>query len=298
MTVLLYYKTRQYVPILGSLVRFRVPHLSYGNTRVAVFDGTELFASIFPERDSSCSFELLEDADLCRRPLELQENHFRDRLMTLEAFARGDHGLARCVVLVCVKSIGMRVERTVKSKSKEERKASLIEIRVFDQTGEAVISLWDALAFSPSSWTPNRTVLLIYSASYDSSKNRLLIRDNTYIDVDPHHAEANRLLDWVSDKTDPDNEVNMEPPTSVFDTDGALSGQRRILFTIAMFDEWYVDDTCTACADVNRLRGTPQGTPVMGFFSLIILELNICKLRVQHKVCYSQWQVLTPTGHA
>lgn len=245
MTVLLYYNRRQYLPFLGALVRIEAPHVSHGNNKVKTFDYASLFVSMFPERDNSCGFRLIKDTDLCRKPLEFTPNQMRQKMVTLAAFQRGDFDLANSVLLVCVKSVGPKIERTVKKGTEKEHKVHMCEVRIFDQTGNSKAIFWDGLATSPASWTANATVLMIYSAGYDEARTELQIKNDTYIDVMPDCAEAERLAQWIEEKFKSGLKDNIEPPAATFDVDEALSGQQRLLFSIAMVDEWCADSKST-----------------------------------------------------
>ncbi|MCJ1308764.1 hypothetical protein MMC25_002418 [Agyrium rufum] len=105
---------------LGQLVTICTPHISNTTTAnsstsaTAISNHAGVMASIFPERDNSCSFTMQDASDdgtLYRRPLDYdtrKSNATLSKLVTLKAFVEGAYERTGVRILVCVKSLGAR----------------------------------------------------------------------------------------------------------------------------------------------------------------------------------------------
>ena len=197
---------------LGSLVSVWTPHISANDPKTpSQHEG--LYVSIFPEKDNSCHIEVHLEEDnsmLCRNPLTIGEASSR-KLMTLENLADGGHELHNCRVLVCVKSIGQRKRRKgIKiraallwiwlinqvnfKKNSKDHAVDTLEVMVFDDTREVIMSLWEDLINSAFLWTPSRTILLLTNPGWKEGKlGKVLVNSNTFIDIDPDLYEAEWL---------------------------------------------------------------------------------------------------------
>jgi len=68
-----------------------------------------LLVNVFPERDRSCHFMVLDKVDdgkQCKSPLGYEEAHQLPNLVTLKDYLNGEHEKLDVRILVCVKSIG------------------------------------------------------------------------------------------------------------------------------------------------------------------------------------------------
>jgi hypothetical protein len=113
----------------------------------------------------------------------------------------------------------------------------LISIGVFDDTGEASLTLFGAACSSASTWQPSHTVLLISRPGWriDRSTN-LTLNANTTVDVDPNMSDALwlRALGQRLTKTE-----HVNPPFlyGVFDIEATERAEVRILYNLADIDE-------------------------------------------------------------
>ena len=90
-------------------MRVWAAHVS--NAGAGAGTGGGLCVSVFPERDRSCWFMVVEgeeDGGLCRTPVGCREGRASDGLMTLRGFVQGGFEVVGGRVLVAVKSIGGR----------------------------------------------------------------------------------------------------------------------------------------------------------------------------------------------
>lgn len=86
-------------------------------------------------------------------------------------------------------SLFIRLTSTVTTKKgvSQER----VDVGIFDDTGEATLTLWQSLAASASSWQPSHTVLLIANPRWTISQRAwLALKADTRVDVDPAFKDA------------------------------------------------------------------------------------------------------------
>lgn len=67
-----------------------------------------------------------------------------------------------------------------------------VEVGISDESGEAILVLYDIMMRSALNWTPNSTVLLISNANWKTG-SRVFVNAMTFIEVDPDIVEA----DWL-----------------------------------------------------------------------------------------------------
>ena len=90
--------------------------------------------------------------------------------------------------------------------------ADNLEVIVFDDTRDVVISLWEDLISSTSLWKPSKTILLITNPSLRGGQHKkLLINFNTYIDIDPSLYDAEWLRNRAQSMAKKDH-VNLPFP--------------------------------------------------------------------------------------
>ena len=120
-TVRLWYINASYNLRLGQLVKVFSPHVSRTSSGVMSFPSAPSVVTICPESDASTNFQLMTEAECeaktCRRSLDPIE---KMNLMTLKTFVSGGHEVVEAIVLVCVKSKGLKVMRTINKGKKNE----------------------------------------------------------------------------------------------------------------------------------------------------------------------------------
>lgn len=91
---------------IGQLVAVWATYVGDGDRGIFPCAVAPLYIKIFPEKDKSCHFLVLDDpkfAQLCRKPL-----NYESTLMSLKDFTQGGFEVAEAKVLVIVKSISTR----------------------------------------------------------------------------------------------------------------------------------------------------------------------------------------------
>ena len=73
-----------------------------------------------------------------------------------------------------------------------------IDIKVFDHTFDATLTLWGSVTPSASAWQASQTILLLTNAGLrDGQHSTILIEGKTHVDVDPCVPDASWLRDYV-----------------------------------------------------------------------------------------------------
>ena len=88
------------------------------------------------------------------------------------------------------------IKKVTFQKNAQDKVADIQEIVVFDDTFEAVLSLWEDMIDSATVWKPSSTILLITNPGWKEAKKgngKLYINPNTYTDVDPDMYDASWL---------------------------------------------------------------------------------------------------------
>jgi hypothetical protein len=95
--------------------------------------------------------------------------------------------------------------------------SDVVKVMVFDDTGEATLSLWRSMADSAQSWTAGHTILLITCPGWRIDKKIWLsVTANTMFDVDPLIPDAFWLRGFSQRLT------KREHPNPPFPTEGAM----------------------------------------------------------------------------
>lgn len=157
--------------------------------------------------------------------------------MTLNSYLSSGHdGVNDAKILVCVKSISAK--RKVPNKMGGE--SELVNVLLFDHTGEVRLALWHNFAESPTEWQPGKTILLISSPRYMieySGKGGVGVTRGTIIDVEPDFPDAEWLRKYAVGLTRKES-LCLEFPEGVWDVDAAEYGVNRMFFTLAELDDW------------------------------------------------------------
>ena len=199
----LWYAKVDYDIHLGVLVSIWTPHVSNAESNALTVKDASLVTSIFPERDNSCYFMVQTQSDegvMCKTPLGYRDGRQLDGLMTLKSFIEGGHELPDGKILVCVKSIGARKKCEPLTKheyrwlsnfsvvTKKDKEAEKVDVKVFDDTTDAKLTLWGPLCSSPAHWKPSYTILLITRPGLYGDV--LSLTTYTHVDVDPCMTDA------------------------------------------------------------------------------------------------------------
>jgi hypothetical protein len=122
-------------------------------------------------------------------------------------------------------------------KNRNGASSELISISVFDDTGEASLTLFGAACSSASTWKPSYTVLLISNPGWriDRSTN-LTLNANTTVHVNPNMSDA-LWLRALAQRLTKTEHVNPPFPYGVFDIEAAETAEVRILYNLADIDE-------------------------------------------------------------
>ncbi|KAI1211503.1 uncharacterized protein F4807DRAFT_472960 [Annulohypoxylon truncatum] len=209
---------------------------------------------------------------ILRCPLEcnLKEYEYLPALMTLKSFLSTGYDLGEGKILVCVRSVGPR--RTVQSK-KTQQTLEMVEVGIFDDTATCVLKLWEGKVPSAKSWVPNETILLISKPTY---KNRgtspeLGIGFSSMVDVNPMFPDA----DWLRNKVKSmakKQSVYIPFPSNTWDTERAINGPDRTLFTIADVED--------------RVRHPESIVDFTGKMNVVILEMKLMEHWRKGTLCY------------
>ncbi|MCJ1272264.1 hypothetical protein MMC21_000050 [Puttea exsequens] len=260
LAVKLWYAKVDYGLRLGQLVSIWTPHVSNAEAGSLVGRDAVLVTSIFPERDNTCYFLVQEKSDegvLCKTPLGYRERRLLEGLITLRSYLEGGWEVQGVKVLVAVRSIGGRKKFTTKKGTQTEN----VSVNVFDDTADAVLTLWGRTSNSASHLKASHTVLLITNPSFKGDRRPTLsLNHGTIVDVDPWSVSICLSLKEVRLKLAGDDQRLMR---AVFDLEAISEAQNQILFTLADVDEF--------------VRAAPSEI-FSGFLSLTIIELNISAL--------------------
>lgn len=202
--------------------------------------------SIFPGREGSVHIVIHENSDkgeTCRVPLEYKKMKSLPGLMTLKSFIDGGYEIKDGKVLGCVKSIGP----TRKFISKKGNISDLTEVIIFDDTADIILKLWGSYYLSAKEWTPSRTILLLTNPAFRLEYRggcSLGVSHATMVNLDPDFPDADWLRKYATSLNKKES-VDQTFPNDLWDVGGtaglAMSGDKRILFTIADVDEWWVN---------------------------------------------------------
>ncbi|KAI9872923.1 MAG: hypothetical protein M1830_001057, partial [Pleopsidium flavum] len=282
LVVKLWYANLNYKLRLGLLVSVWTPHVSNCDPNSITLRNASLVTSVFPERDKSCYFMIHEQSDegvLCRSPSGYKEGHDWAALMSLKNFVNGGSDVADALIMVCVKSIGARKKFTTKKGNPAEK----LDIKVFDDTSEATLTLWGCVSTSAADWKPSHTILLISSpASKVDGRVWLSLRRATQVDVDPCMADADWLRAFARRLIKREH-VNEPFPEGVYDTEAIMSSENRMLFNLAEVDDFArAAPSGTSLLSLHPTRTELLIETVMGYLNVILMELNLVTLHQRH----------------
>ncbi|KAF4633664.1 hypothetical protein G7Y89_g4452 [Cudoniella acicularis] len=179
---------------------------------------------------------------ICRTPLEYRKGQPLPGLMTLNSYLRSGHdGVSGAKIAVCVKSIGAK--RKIKKKTGSD--CELVEVLLFDHTGEVRLSMWNDMGLSPREWQAGKTILLISNPGYRveySSKGSLGVVRQTMIEVEPEFPDAQWLRKYAVGLTKKES-LCLEFPEGLWDVEAAEYGVYRNFYTLAELDTWVRSDS-------------------------------------------------------
>ena len=238
--------------------------------------------SIFPGRDASVNIMIhthAVNADFSRLPLSFdlsEPNSPLPGLMTLKAFIEGGHEVPDVKILVAVKSIGAK--KVITSKNDPPTSSELVEVVLFDDTGEITLSLWRQIGASAREWVASETILLITRPSFRESTSKyggkpiLGLTVKSMVDIDPSSEwpDAKWLRNWLKDLRKRDS-VKQEVPEGIWDEQ--TQSEDQLLFTLKDIDDWVREDT---------------KVPFSGWLTLIVLELNLNLMRKRNMLCVTE----------
>lgn len=157
--------------------------------------------------------------------------------MTLASYtASGHDGVVGAKILVCVKSIGAK-KRII---NKAGGESDLVEIWLFDHTGEIRWSVWNGLIDSVRLWQAGKTILLISNPVFKAGylgKCYMSISKETFVDIEPQFPDADWLRKYAEGKTKKES-MRQVFPEDLWDVEAAEYGANVILFTLAGLAEW------------------------------------------------------------
>ncbi|KAI2463639.1 hypothetical protein F4781DRAFT_416017 [Annulohypoxylon bovei var. microspora] len=212
---------------------------------------------------------------ILRCPLEcnLKEYEYLPALMTLKSFLSTGYDSGEGKILVCVRSVGPR--RTVQSK-KTQRTLDMVEVGIFDDTATCVLKLWEGKVPSAKRWIPNQTILLISKPTYKirGTSPELGIGFSSMVDVNPEFPDADWLRNKVKNMTKKQS-VYIPFPSDTWDSERAINGPDRTLFTIADVED--------------RVRHPEAMINFTGKLNVIILEMKLMEHWRKGTLCYFEW---------
>ncbi|KAK4225344.1 hypothetical protein QBC38DRAFT_531060 [Podospora fimiseda] len=160
-------------------------------------------------------------------------------LMNLKVYLNSGHeGVPNPRILVCVSSIG---PRKIIWSAKTNSDLHFIEVRVFDETADCMLRLWEDKIPSAKSWIPNHTILLITHPTLRQPDTRnsspeLGINSKSMVDVDPFFPDAEWLRKMAINRIKKES-VYVPFPSGIWNDELAINGPNRTLFTVAEADE-------------------------------------------------------------
>ncbi|KAF7914941.1 hypothetical protein BELL_0327g00060 [Botrytis elliptica] len=268
-SIKLYFANQSYPLKLGQLLSIWTAFISdTSKADGASTAGILVCANLFPGRNTSDHLMIHTHsgaADVCRIPFGYIKGEPLPGLMTLEAYLTGGYdGVLDVKLLVCVKSIGAK-KKIVK---KDGGESDLIEVILFDHTGETKMKCWSDLIESVKEWIPGKTILLVSNPMHKldyGGKGIICWGRNTMVDVEPEFADANWLRKWANGLMRKES-IGVEFPSEVWgeeDIEEAIYGPRTALFGLRDVEEW--------------VRGG-EGEVFTGWISVVLVELSLVRI--------------------
>ncbi|KAM3158725.1 hypothetical protein ABEW05_000756 [Botrytis cinerea] len=265
-SIKLYFANQSYPLKLGQLLSIWTAFISdTSKADGASTAGILVCANLFPGRNTSDHLMIHTHsgaADVCRIPLGYIKGEPLPGLMTLEEYLNGGYdGVPDVKLLVCVKSIGA----TKKIVKKDGGETTLIEVILFDHTGETKMKCWSDLIESVKEWIPRKTILLVLNPMHKldyGGHGTIAWGRNTMVDVEPEFADADWLRKWANELTRKEI-IGIEFPSEVWreeDIEEAIYGPRTALFGLRDIEEWV---------------RSGEGESFTGWISVVLMELSL-----------------------
>lgn len=208
--------------------------------------------SLFPGHDPDvhvqvrpCSNTLEQRSKISLAGLKLSptKNPFAEQVVTLRAFLAGADDVPNATLVFCVKSVAST--KIIKPKSGNE--LMLRDVKVFDDTAETTLKLWNSVCGSADDWVAGKTILMLTNPNLKRSawtvQGVLELGPTSIIDIEPGHEDATWLKHWV-DSTSRAESMCQDVPDDllkIWNIATIQSREERILFTIAQIDEWSIN---------------------------------------------------------
>jgi hypothetical protein len=270
----------------------------------ATIQGVIVCANLFPGRVTSDHIMIhttLGTNDLCHTPIDYHKGQPLPGLMALDSWVRDGHdGVNGAKILVCVKSVGAKRKITKKTGGECE----LLEVMLFDHTGEVRMTVWDNMTESTKEWQPGLTILLISNPGYKveyQGKGSVGIVRQTMIEIEPDFPDAEWLRKYAVGLTKKES-LCLKFPGDVWDTEAAEYGAYRPLYTLAELDTWYV--CCQPSPDshnkllIIRNRVRSDGHQVFtGFLSVTIMEMSLVSYHRRNMLMCAEWYSPLPLSY-
>lgn len=242
--VKLYFAHNSYPLKLGYLISIWTAFITdTSKGDAATVAGVIVCANLFPGRVTSDHIILhttqgTTGSPICHTPINYRKGQPLPGLMALDSYLGGGHdGVHDVKLLVCVKSIGAKKKIAKKAGGECE----LLEVGLFDHTGEVRLTVWNEMVESAKEWQPGQTVLLISNPGFKvgyQAKGSIGIIRQTMVEIEPDFPDAEWLKKYAVGLTKKES-LCLEFPEDIWDVDAAEYGVVRPLFTLAELDTWY-----------------------------------------------------------
>ncbi|KAB8290828.1 hypothetical protein EYC80_008465 [Monilinia laxa] len=246
--VKLYFVNQSYPLKLGQLLSIWTAFISDASKADgASTTGILVSANLFPGRNTSDHVMIHTHSgasDIYRIPLGYTKGEPLAGLMTIEAYLNGGYdGVVGAKLLICVKSIGAR-KKIIK---KDGGESFLIDVILFDHTGEVKMKCWGDLIESVKEWQPGKTIFLLSNPLHKldyGGKGVLNFGRHTMVDVEPDFPDAQWLKRWAGGLMRKES-VGIVFPDDIWgekEVEEAIYGPRTALFGLRDVDEWVRDE--------------------------------------------------------
>ncbi len=190
---------------------------------------------------------------------------------------------------MCVKSIGS----TKKIAKKTGGECELVDVVLFDHTGDVKMTLWNELIESAREWVSGKTILLVSNPGYKvgyGSKGSVGVQFHSMIEVEPEFEESDWLRKYAEGLTKKES-LMLEFPKGMWNIEAAEYGVVRMLFTLAELDSWYAIDRNLAHVvklTVHRVRSDGHHT-FAGFINVTIMDISLSSLHRRNMLMCAEW---------
>lgn len=144
-----------------------------------------------------------------------------------------------------------------------------------------MFTLWGAALNSASTWVPSNTILLITNPGWCSNRpGAIYLKAVTYVDVDPAIPDAQWLRSYAQKLT---RKCRMNPPfpEQIFNPETIASPSVKILYNLA---------------DLDALVRANLDQTIVGYLSVVLMEVNIGTLHRRGRLMCSEWYVTTTSA--